>query len=89
MNVIVTIVTLSEVLSRRKCLLFILGKNVYRGKMNALEGIPIKIDDRKKKVKKDLQDKINNYIDSLINTNKFEKKLEEIIEFSLDIDSID
>ena len=68
---------------------FILGKNVYRGKMNALEGIPIKIDDRKKKVKKDLQDKINNYIDSLINTNKFEKKLEKIIEFSLDIDSID
>ena len=30
---------------------FILGENVYKGKMNALDGIPIKIDERKKKVK--------------------------------------
>ena len=66
--------------------LFLLGINIYKGKMNALNGIPIKIDDRKKKVKEYLQGLVQKYIDNLININKLEDNIDIIIEFCLEVD---
>ena len=66
---------------------FILGENVYKGKMNALDGIPIKIDERKKKVKGYLQTLFSSYLDSMLNGNNFQQKMDIIIEYSLEIDS--
>ena len=44
--------------------LFLLGKDIYKGKLNALDGIPMKIGERKEKVKEYLQELIKKYLNS-------------------------
>ena len=65
---------------------FLLGQNIYKGKMNALDGIPMKIDERKKKVKEFLQGLIQKYIDGLIINNQLENNIDIVIEFCLEVD---
>ena len=66
--------------------LLLLGQNIYKGKMFALNGIPMKIDERKKKVKEYLQGLLQKYIDWLLNSNKLENNIDIIIEFCLEVD---
>ena len=56
--------------------LFILGMNIYQGKMTALNGIPLKKDERKKIIREYLQDLISQFLftnsgsQQLLNNNK-------------------
>ena len=60
---------------------FILGKNIYIGKTTSFDGIPIKIDERKKRVKEFLQGLIDKYIMDSLNSGKIKDYMAAIIEF--------
>ena len=64
--------------------LFLLGENIYKGKMSSMSNIPIKIDERKKKVKDYLQGIINKYLTHP--KNDLENYKEKLIEFCLEVD---
>ena len=82
--------------------LLILGMNIYQGKMTALNGIPLKIKERKKIIGEYLQDLISqflftnagsqqllNYFDPSLENARIEKNMEITIEFCIEIDSVD
>ena len=65
---------------------FLLGQNIYKGKNSSLFGIPMKIDERKKKVKEYLQSIIQKYLISSLKSNQVENNMETIIEFCNEVD---
>ena len=87
--------------------LLIIGINIYQGEMTALNGIPIKEDERKRIIGEYLQDLIsqflfinagsqqilnnnkNNFFDPSLENSRIEKNMEIVIEFCIEIDSID
>ena len=64
--------------------LFLLGENIYKGKMSAMSNIPIKIEERKKKVKEYLQYILSKYLND--QRNDIENNKEKLIEFCLEVD---
>ena len=64
--------------------LFLLGLNIYKGKNNSLNGIPILIDERKKKLKNFLQKLIPKFIEE--SWDNVELNSEILIEFCLEVD---
>ena len=64
--------------------LFLLGKNIYNGRMSALGNIPIKIEERKKKVKEYLQFILSKYLNDP--RNDIENNKDKLIEFCLEVD---
>jgi hypothetical protein len=64
--------------------LFLLGENIYKGKMSAMSNIPIKIEERKKKVKEYLQYILSKYLND--QRNDIENYKEKLIEFCLEVD---
>ena len=64
--------------------LFLLGINIYKGKMNALNGIPIKIEERKKKVKEYIQNILSRFLKDT--RNELDKNMDKLIEFCLEVD---
>jgi hypothetical protein len=64
--------------------LFLLGENIYKGKMSSMSNIPIKIEERKKKVKEYLQGLSSKYLTNP--RNDLDNYKEKLIEFCLDVD---
>ena len=64
--------------------LFLLGENIYIGKMSAMNNIPIKIEERKRKVKEYLQVVLSKYLTD--QRNDLENNMEKLIEFCLEVD---
>lgn len=67
--------------------LFLLGQSIYKGKTSSLNEIPMRIEERKKKVKEFLQGLVNKYLTHSLNSNQMEQNMETIIEFCNEIDS--
>ena len=64
--------------------LFLLGINIYKGKMNALNEIPIKIEERKRKVKEFIENIISQFLKDP--RNELDKNMDKLIEFCLEVD---
>ena len=64
--------------------LFLLGENIYKGKMSSMSNIPIKIEERKRKVKEYLQFILSKYLND--SRNDIENNKEKLIEFCLEVD---